>query len=45
MIARCVHKHTPKAQLKRPEFRQFEFNGTLPKNGDLINIDTIPQFI
>lgn len=27
MIARCVHNHTPHAQLERPEFKAFLFNG------------------
>ena len=44
MIARCVHNHTPQAQLKRPEFNRYsEFKGDIPS--DVINIDEIPIFI
>jgi hypothetical protein len=46
MIARCVHNHTPNAQLERPEFKSFivHFNETeIP--ADLINIDKIPVYI
>jgi hypothetical protein len=44
MIARCVHNHTPQAQLKRPEFNRYsEFKGDIPL--DVINIDEIPIFI
>lgn len=46
MIARCVHNHTPQAQLERPEFDSFSkfYNGVnVPiKNMDeVINIDKI----
>jgi hypothetical protein len=44
MIARCVHNHTPQAQLKRPEFNRYsEFKGDIPS--DVINIDEIPIYI
>ena len=44
MIARCVHNHTPQAQLERPEFDKFSiFKGDIPL--DVINIDNIPSFI
>jgi len=41
MIARCVHNHTPQAQLERPEFKEFaNFKGDIPN--DVIDIDKIP---
>ena len=44
MIARCVHNHTPQAQLERPEFDDFSnFKGDIPN--DVINIDNIPSYI
>jgi len=44
MIARCVHNHTPQAQLERPEFNAYSsFKGEVP--GDVINIDNIPCYI
>jgi len=44
MISRCVHNHTPQAQLERPEFKAFsDFKGTVP--GDVINIDNIPVYV
>jgi hypothetical protein len=44
MIARCVHNHTPQAQLERPEFKEFsKFKGDIPN--DVINIDNIPSYI
>ena len=52
MIARCVHHHTPQAQLERKEFDKFSkfHNGDLTekdiKNIDeVINIDKIPSHI
>jgi len=39
MIARCVHNHTPQAQLEREEFKSFLYNGVI--KGDVINIDKI----
>jgi hypothetical protein len=45
MIARCVHNHTPQAQLERPEFSAYtNFTGFIP-NGELIDIDKIPVCI
>jgi hypothetical protein len=45
MIARCVHYHTPQAQLERPEFDAFsKFNSGDIKNMDeVIDIDKIPS--
>lgn len=44
MIARCVHNHTPQAQLERPEFYAFSnFKGEIPN--DVIDIDEIPSYI
>lgn len=41
MIARHAHKHTPQAQLDRPEFKAFSvFKGDVPK--EIIDIDSIP---
>ena len=45
MIARCVHNHTPQAQLERPEFDNFHFNGEIKNMDDVINIDKIPSHI
>jgi hypothetical protein len=45
MIARCVHNHTPQAQLERPEFDIYtDFTGKIPI-GEEINIDEIPCYI
>jgi len=44
MIARRVHRHTPDAQLSRPEFSQFRFGGVLPKDVRCINIDAIQVY-
>ena len=44
MIARCVHNHTPQAQLERPEFKEFSnFKGDVPK--DVINIDEMSSLV
>lgn len=44
MIARCVHNHTPQAQLERDEFKQYIYSkDDIPK--DIINIDSIPSYI
>lgn len=46
MIARCVHNHTPVAQLERPEFRKFICQkNNLTKGELLINIDELPSYI
>ena len=45
MIARCVHKHTPHAQLQRPEFSKFIISPkNIPKGESIINIDTLPLY-
>jgi hypothetical protein len=45
MIARCVHKHVPKAQLERPEFAKFLVSKTnVKRNAPLINIDGMPSY-
>ena len=45
MIARCVHNHTPQAQLDKPEFASFEINKKkVPKDALIINIDSLPCF-
>jgi len=42
MIARCVHKHTPMAQLERPEFNAFMFQkDKIPKSEDVMNLDEL----
>ncbi len=44
MIARCVHKHTPQAQLDRPEFKSFEYTKKeIPS--EIIDIDLLPTYI
>jgi len=44
MIARCVHNHTPQAQLERPEFKAYtDFKGALPN--DVIDIDKMPILV
>jgi len=46
MIARCVHNHTPVAQLERPEFSKFVCQkNNLPKGELIINIDELPSYI
>jgi hypothetical protein len=46
MIARCVHNHTPAAQLERPEFNKFVISkNSIGKNADIINIDDLPVYI
>jgi len=45
MIARCVHNHTPQAQLDKSEFSSFEINKKkVPKDSLIINIDSLPCF-
>jgi len=45
MIARCVHNHTPNAQLERPEFSKFVITkGQVGKGEPIMNIDTLPPF-
>lgn len=44
MIARCVHNHTPQAQLERPEFDAYtKFKGDITE--DIIDIDKIVTHI
>lgn len=46
MIARCVHNHTPQAQLLRPEFAAFEIQkNKLSQTDKIINIDEMPVLI
>jgi hypothetical protein len=46
MIARCVHNHTPQAQLERPEFDAFsKFNGEIKNMDEVINLDKISCYI
>ena len=45
MIARHVHKHTPIAQLDRPEFSKFIIsNKNVPKSEQIMNIDDLPSY-
>jgi hypothetical protein len=45
MISRCVHNHTPAAQLERPEFKRFSnFKGDI-SNEQIIDIDKIPIYV
>jgi hypothetical protein len=44
MIARCVHKHTPQAQLERQEFSKYLIqNKNVPNTEYVINIDELPS--
>ena len=46
MIARCVHNHTPQAQLERPEFDAFSnFAGEIKNMEEVIDIDKISSYI
>lgn len=45
MIARCVHYHTPEAQLERDCFKQYLFEGNVKSKDMLTNIDEIPSMI
>jgi hypothetical protein len=46
MIARCVHNHSPNAQLERPEFSKFVLNKSgLAKGEQIIDIDEMPSYI
>ena len=46
MISRCVHNHTPQAQLERKEFNKFlVLNKNIVKNEIIINIDELPCYI
>ena len=43
MIARCVHNHTPQAQLERKEFDKYSV-ASVPKNENVMNVDEVPYF-
>jgi len=46
MIARCVHNHTPQAQLERKEFKLFQIGKKdIPKTSveKIINVDEMPN--
>jgi hypothetical protein len=46
MIARCVHKHTPQAQLEREVFKKFIVDKSkLGKNDKVMNIDDVPSYV
>ena len=46
MIARCVHNHTPQAQLERKEFSSFAISkNKLPENAKIMNIDEYPSYV
>jgi len=46
MIARCVHKHTPQAQLERDEFAGFAIaKNKVPATASVMNIDEYPTYI
>ena len=45
MIARCVHYHTPEAQLERDCFNQYLFQGKVKSKEMLTNIDEIQSMI
>jgi hypothetical protein len=53
MIARCVHNHTPNAQLERPEFKKYRFTPLKSatkimindKTDYLIDIDEISSYV
>ena len=42
MITRCVHNHTPEAQLDRDCFKQYIFKGKVKSKTLITNIDEIP---
>lgn len=44
MIARCVHFHTPEAQLERPEFDAFRC-ADIPAKEPVMNLDAIPSMV
>ena len=46
MIARCVHNHTPNAQLDRPEFSKYIINKNgISKGETIIDIDELPSYV
>jgi hypothetical protein len=44
MIARTVHRHTPKAQLESPVFAAFKHAGAFQNEESYMNIDEIPKY-
>ncbi len=45
MIARCVHNHTPQAQLDRPEFANYIIDKKkVSKDALIVDIDALPSF-
>jgi hypothetical protein len=44
MIARTVHRHTPKTQLESPVFASFKHAGAFQKEESYMNIDDIPKY-
>jgi hypothetical protein len=45
MIARCVHNHTPNAQLERPEFSKFAISKNGVSKGEIVmNMDELPTY-
>jgi hypothetical protein len=46
MIARCVHNHSPNAQLERPEFSKFVVSkNNVTKGEPIMNIDEMPTYV
>uniref|UniRef100_A0A6C0DTJ2 Protein kinase domain-containing protein n=1 Tax=viral metagenome TaxID=1070528 RepID=A0A6C0DTJ2_9ZZZZ len=46
MIARCVHNHTPQAQLERKEFSSFAISkNKLPESAKVMNLDEYPSYV
>jgi len=46
MIARCVHNHTPQAQLERKEFNAFTIQkNKIPDASKIMNIDEYPCYV
>jgi hypothetical protein len=43
MISRCVHNHTPEAQLERDCFKKYIYNGKIKSKDMLTDIDNIPS--
>tara|TARA_Y100000389_G_C17462846_1_gene523125 strand:+ start:1265 stop:2959 length:1695 start_codon:yes stop_codon:yes gene_type:complete len=41
MIARTVHKHTPEAQLERPFFSKYKFEGELKEDATIFSLDKL----
>jgi hypothetical protein len=44
MIARTVHRHTPKAQLESHVFAAFKHSGAFQNDESYMNIDDIPKY-